>query len=69
MARLSEHQQAGDFAVISWANLGQGGAGHVNCHSSRYVQETFEALGRFTAVAKARLTAEWEVRWRRRHGS
>lgn len=31
--------------IVSWADLPQGGTGHVNVHSPLYVQQSFEALG------------------------
>ena len=31
--------------IVSWADLPQGGSGHVNLHSPRYVQAAFEGLG------------------------
>jgi hypothetical protein len=31
--------------VLTWAVLGQGGNGHVNCHSNDYIMNLFENLG------------------------
>ena len=39
------HAHACVGVIISWASLAQGGSGHVNVHSTRYVQEGFEELG------------------------
>lgn len=31
--------------ILSWAQPGQGGRGHVNCHSSAYLQRRFDEIG------------------------
>lgn len=39
------HTHACVGVIVSWASLRQGGSGHVNVHSTSYVQQTFEELG------------------------
>ena len=39
------HAHACVGVLLSWADLEQGGVGHVNCHSPQYLWERFEALG------------------------
>jgi len=39
------HAHACIGVIVSWADLPQGGTGHVNVHSPAYVQQSFEALG------------------------
>jgi SAM-dependent methyltransferase len=41
---LTRHVNPGGTIVLSWAVPGQGGLGHVNCQTNKYVIELFEKL-------------------------
>jgi len=43
IANLHAHNCKG--VILTWAVVGQGGNGHVNCHSSTYLTKIFEDLG------------------------
>lgn len=42
---LDRHLNSGGKLVLSWAVVGQGGTGHVNCRNNDYVVNKFESLG------------------------
>jgi len=42
---ITRHVAPKGTVVISWAVPGQGGLGHVNCQTNKYVIETFKRLG------------------------
>lgn len=42
---LDRHLNSGGKLVLSWAVVGQGGTGHVNCQNNDYVINKFESLG------------------------
>ena len=42
---IDNHVNPGGTLVLSWAVVGQGGFGHVNCQNNDYVIKKFESMG------------------------
>lgn len=42
---INKHVNPGGWLVLSWAVIGQGGLGHVNCQNNDYVINKFQSLG------------------------
>ena len=42
---IDRHVNPGGTLVLSWAVVGQGGFGHVNCQNNDYVIKKFESMG------------------------
>ena len=45
ISNINKHVAPGGTIVLSWAVVGQGGFGHVNCQNNDYVISLFEDLG------------------------
>jgi SAM-dependent methyltransferase len=45
VSNIDRHVRPGGTLVLSWAIVGQGGLGHVNCQNNDYVINLFENLG------------------------
>ena len=45
ISNINKHLNPGGTLVLSWAVVGQGGFGHVNCQNNDYVIRLFEGLG------------------------
>ena len=45
MSNINKHLSPGGTLVLSWAVVGQGGFGHVNCQNNDYVIRLFEGMG------------------------
>jgi SAM-dependent methyltransferase len=45
VSNINKHVAPGGTLVLSWAVVGQGGFGHVNCQNNDYVIRLFEGLG------------------------
>ena len=45
VSNIDKHVAPGGTLVLSWAIIGQGGLGHVNCQNNDYVICLFEGLG------------------------
>jgi SAM-dependent methyltransferase len=45
VSNINKHLSPGGTLVLSWAVVGQGGFGHVNCQNNDYVIRLFEGMG------------------------
>ena len=52
------HQHNTRGIILSWATIGQGGDGHVNCRNNDYIKEKFKNLGYLNDIEEERYLRE-----------